>query len=236
MVSVFSALDRTIQSHSIKECYRLGRFNPKHGIIKPRPLLVRFVRMADVNCILSKRRNLSKPHYVKSDMTQEQCKLEAALLRERWNLIQSSVPRSQINIHNACIYVKKKLHGKVINYMFKSVTSTNSLQDEREYQPSDAPEPIPIVSHIDPKDPKSLLTFNSKSASFVHKEAVSAIHSVSLFHDTKAAGFDYTSKIDSFPATTQDPTATNTCNTHLLDLPSTSFSSDPTTDGHHPSN
>ena len=119
-------------------------------------------------------------------MTQEQRKLEAVLLRERWNLIQSSVPRSQINIHNACIYVKKKLHGKVINYMFKSVTTTNSLQDEREYQPSDAPEPIPIVSHNDPKDPKSLLTFNSKSASFVHKEAGSAIHSVSLFHDTKA--------------------------------------------------
>ena len=69
VVSVFSALDSTIQSHSIKECYRLGSFNPKHGIIKPRPLLVRFVTMADVNCILSKMRNLSKPHYVKPDMT-----------------------------------------------------------------------------------------------------------------------------------------------------------------------
>ena len=59
VVSVFSALDSTIQSHSIKQCYRLGRFNPNNGINKPRPLLVRFVRMADVNCILSKRRNLS---------------------------------------------------------------------------------------------------------------------------------------------------------------------------------
>ena len=53
VVSVFSALDSTIQSHSIKECYHIGRFNPKHGIIKPRPLLVRFVGMADVNFILS---------------------------------------------------------------------------------------------------------------------------------------------------------------------------------------
>ena len=138
VVSVFSALDSTIQSHSIKEGYRLGRFNPKHGMIIPRPLLVRFARMADVNCILSKRRNLSKPHFVKPDRMQEQRKIKAALLRGRWNLIQSGVPRSQIKIHNACIYVKKTLHGKVINYMFKSVTNTNSLHDEREYQPSDA--------------------------------------------------------------------------------------------------
>ena len=132
VVSVFSALDNTIQSHSIKECHRPGRFNPNNGINKHRPLLVRFVRMADVNCILSKRRNLSKPHFVKPDITQEQRKLEAVLLRERWNLIQSCVPCSQIKIHNACIYVKKTLHGKVINYMFKSVTNTNSLHDEHE--------------------------------------------------------------------------------------------------------
>ena len=162
VVSVFSAPDSTIQSHSIKECYRLGRFNPNNGINKPRPLLVRFVRMADVNCILSKRRNLSKPHFVKPDVTQEQRKIEIALLRERWNLFQSGVPRSQIKIHNACIYVKKTLHGKVINYIFKSVTNTNSLHDEREYQPSDATEPIPIVSHNDPNTHRSPLTFNSK--------------------------------------------------------------------------
>ena len=193
--------------------------------------------MADVNCILSKSRNLSKPHFVKPDMTQEQRKFEAALLRERWNLIQSGVPHSQIKIHNACIYVKKKSHGKVINHIFKSVTTTNSLHDEREYQPSDATEPIPIVSHNDPNAPKSPPTFNSKSASFVHKEvAIGSANSVSLFHDAKATGSDSTSKIDSLPATTQDPTATITCNTHLLDLPSTSLSSATTSDGHHPSN
>ena len=59
VVSVLSALDSNIQSHSIKECHCLGKFNPTQETIKPRPILVRFVRLADVNSILSKRGSLS---------------------------------------------------------------------------------------------------------------------------------------------------------------------------------
>ena len=131
------------------------------------------------------------------------------------------------SIHNLCIYVKKKLHGKVVNYVFMPVTATNSLHDEREYQPSDAPELIPIVSPNDPNDPNSLPISTAKSASFGHKETGSDLHSVSLLHDIKATGStgsDSTSKMDSFPAATQHTTATNSCNIQLLDLPSSSFS------------
>ena len=95
VVSVFSALDSNIQSHSIKECYRLGKFDSKLGKTKPRSLLVQFVRMADVSSVLAKRVSLKRPYFIKPDMTQEQRRLESVLLKERWNLIQSGVPVPQ---------------------------------------------------------------------------------------------------------------------------------------------
>ena len=72
MVAVFSALDSTIQAHSIKECYRLGRFDPKRNNTKPRPILVHFVRMADVSSVLAKRGSLKRPYFIKPFMFTEQ--------------------------------------------------------------------------------------------------------------------------------------------------------------------
>ena len=48
VVSVFSALDSSIQSQSVRDCYRLGKFFP--GASRPRPLLVKFVRAAENLC------------------------------------------------------------------------------------------------------------------------------------------------------------------------------------------
>ena len=45
VVRVFSALDSSIQSQSVRDCYRLGKFN--RGASRPRPILVKFVRAAD---------------------------------------------------------------------------------------------------------------------------------------------------------------------------------------------
>jgi len=93
VVSVFSALDNNIQAHSIKEYYRFGKFDPKRNNTKPRPILVHFVRMADISSILAKR-SLKRPYSVKPIMSKEQQKIESILMKERWKLIQSGVSRS----------------------------------------------------------------------------------------------------------------------------------------------
>ena len=53
-VSVLSGLDNSIQSPSIRDTFRLGKFSTYHRD-RPRPLLVKFVRAADVSSVLSKR-------------------------------------------------------------------------------------------------------------------------------------------------------------------------------------
>jgi len=77
--------------------------DPTQSKTKTRPILVQFVRMADITSVLTKRgRNLSKPYYTKVDMMQEQRRLEIILIlmRERWKLIQSGVSRTHIKIHS----------------------------------------------------------------------------------------------------------------------------------------
>ncbi len=73
VVSVLSTLDSGLHSQSTKDCYRLGKFDPMRG--KPRPIMVEFIRMADVSNVLSKKGKLSRPYYIKPDMTQEQRRL-----------------------------------------------------------------------------------------------------------------------------------------------------------------
>ncbi len=128
VVAVFSTLDSDIQRHSIKECYRLGKFDPQQE--KPRPILARFIQMADVVSILSKRGSLSKPHFVKPDMSLQQRKIEAILLKQRWSLLQAGTPRSQIKIRNASIFVGNKLHGKVVNNTFMPANTLVSQGSE----------------------------------------------------------------------------------------------------------
>ena len=90
VVLVLSELSSSVQAHAIKDCYRLGKFNPQR--LKSRPILVRLIRIADVHSILSNRGSLSSPIYIKPDMTKEERHRESVLLKERWNLIQSGVP------------------------------------------------------------------------------------------------------------------------------------------------
>ena len=98
VVSVFSTLDGTIQAHSIKECYCLGKFDPKRNNTKPGPILVHFVRMSDVSSVLAKRGSLKRPYSVKPIMSKELRIIESILLKERWNLIQTGISRTQIRI------------------------------------------------------------------------------------------------------------------------------------------
>jgi len=156
VVSVFSALDNNIQAHSIKECYRLGKFDPKRNNTKPRPILVHFVRMADISSILAKRRSLKRPYSVKPIMSKEQQKIESILLKERWNLLQSGVSRTQIRIRDSNIYVNKKLHGKVVDSTFMPSNTTNSspiVTPNNQYQFPTMPVANTILSGADTAEP-----------------------------------------------------------------------------------
>ena len=70
VVSVMSGINSSVQSQAIKDCFRLGKFNPQRS--QPRPILVKFVRIADVSSILSNKSVLSPPIRIKPDMSPEE--------------------------------------------------------------------------------------------------------------------------------------------------------------------
>ena len=116
-VKVFSSIHNSIEPQSIKDCFRLGKFSP--GSSRPRPILVKFIRIWDVTGILTKRSNLSSPYVIKPDMPHEQRVRESALLKERWHLIQSGVHRSNIKIKKDRLFVSNMLHGSVVDNTFQ---------------------------------------------------------------------------------------------------------------------
>ena len=117
VVSMLSSIDPSFQSRSIRDCFRLGKFSPNAS--RPRPLLVKFFRVADVSNILSKKRALLKPFSLKPDMSYEQRVIEYNLLKERWSLIQSGTNRSDIKIRGNNLYLCGRLHGRATMSEFK---------------------------------------------------------------------------------------------------------------------
>ena len=119
VVKVLSSINSSIEPTSVKDCHRLGKFTPSRS--RPRPLLVKFIRISDVTSTFSKRGNLSRPYVIKLDMTREQREIESALMKERWRLIESGVHRSNIKIKDNRLFVGKKLHGSVVDKTFQHV-------------------------------------------------------------------------------------------------------------------
>ena len=148
--SVLSKVSSSIQSQAIQDCYHLGKFNPQNT--KPRPILVKLIRIADMHYILSNRGLLSSPTIIKPDMTAEGRHRESVLLKERWNLIQSGIPKNVIKIQGPHLYVRKRLHGQYKNSTF--VSSTTS-------QPSPVPCPKEHSSTNAVSHTSSPLTFDT---------------------------------------------------------------------------
>ena len=69
---------------------------------------------ADASSVLSKRGSpRGTPVVIKPDMSLKERKSESMLLKERWSLIQSGVPREVIKICGSRLLVRNKLHGQV---------------------------------------------------------------------------------------------------------------------------
>ena len=82
--------------HKIILAAQLGKF--KTGNMKPRPLLVKFLRSADTANILSNKTQLSSPIFIKSDLTPEERTQESMLLKECRSLIDKGVNRKRIKL------------------------------------------------------------------------------------------------------------------------------------------
>ena len=75
---------------------------------------MKFIRAADASSVLSKRRSsIGASVIIKPDMSPSERKRESILLKERWSLIQSGVPRKAIRIQGSRLLVRNKLHGQV---------------------------------------------------------------------------------------------------------------------------
>ena len=106
---MISALDCSVISQSIRDCYRLGKYRLLHK--RPCPILIQLNRTSDVREILASRGSVQKPVVIKLDLSPEQRKCEATLMRERWALIQSGVDRTSINIRQTRLYINSIIHG-----------------------------------------------------------------------------------------------------------------------------
>ena len=105
LLPVLNAVDSSIQNASIKDLFRLGKFDPSQT--RPRPILVKFLRRIDVSTILSNRNLVKKPVIIKADMSKDERKIESMLLQERWRLIQQGTNRKYITIRKNEIFVGK---------------------------------------------------------------------------------------------------------------------------------
>ena len=75
---------------------------------------MKFIRAADVSTVLSKRGSLRNSLVsIKPDMSPLERKCESLLLKERWSLIQSGIPRPAIRIRGSHLLVRNKLHGQI---------------------------------------------------------------------------------------------------------------------------
>ena len=104
---------------------------------------VKFIRVSDVSNVLSKRRLLKHPTFIKPDLNLEERKVESMLLKERWSLIQSGVPRSDIKIRDLHLFVKNKLHGQITK-----IGSHCTFTPHDSSQPSTTPDIHQANTHI----------------------------------------------------------------------------------------
>ena len=107
--SVLVHIDGSLKSCSIKDYYHLGRY--KVDQVKPRPILVKFVRIEDVSKVFANRWVAKSPILVKPDMSKEERVRESVLLKQRWSLICSGVPKRAIKVSRSKIFVNNVEYG-----------------------------------------------------------------------------------------------------------------------------
>ena len=110
VVSFLSSVDDSIRPESIRDHRRLGSYYCNRK--RPRPILVDFLRSADVASILSKRSTVQPPYSIQDYMSSEELSRNAVLLKKRWSIhTETGIDLKQIKIRKCSIYVHGELHG-----------------------------------------------------------------------------------------------------------------------------
>ena len=115
---ILSSIDESFKSHSIRDSFRLRKFSIDR--YRPRPILIKLLRSSDVSNILSKRRSLTLPYSIKSDLSLKERK-QKSVVKKRLSLIQSGIERKFIRIHtsqfSSTISCMVKLTSLPINFI-----------------------------------------------------------------------------------------------------------------------
>lgn len=136
--TILSQLDTSLPDNSIRDCIRLGKFNPD----KKRPVLVTLNRVCDVAAVLSNKHKLSTSNpgvNIRPDLSPNQRKVRSLLLKERFRLIQSgSATRSSVRMNQDSLFIDGNKYGSVSNGVFKRCQPHPPInQDEDELSQSD---------------------------------------------------------------------------------------------------
>ena len=145
--SVFSDIDVSLKSSSIKDCFRLGRYKPDQ--VRPRPILVKLIRIEDVSKVLANRRAAKAPIVIKPDMTRDERTRESILLKHRWDLINSGIPKQAIRISKSKIFIDKVEYGCITESGFRLTgdkPNTLSSSSSSDMTPNNNSDPDTISS------------------------------------------------------------------------------------------
>ncbi len=108
VISVLSKVDGSIQPQAIRDHHRLGKYDQDRQ--RPRPILVQFVRSADVSSILSKTSSVEPPYSIQHYMTPAELARNAILLKKRWAIhTETGTDLKQIKIRKHSIFVEGNL-------------------------------------------------------------------------------------------------------------------------------
>ena len=129
ILKVFSDAKVDINNSSIKDFFRLGKFNSKHDPKRPHPILITFLRSTDASKVLSNKCLFPSPTYNKPDLTVEEQAKELALLKERWALITQKINRKRIKIRNTSIYLDNNLYGHLEGITFHLDSTSLNVSD-----------------------------------------------------------------------------------------------------------
>lgn len=124
VVEILSSVNNSITADSVKDMFRLGKFNSSKA--RPRSIMVKLIRSADVARILHEKRSLPAPFFIRPDLPFEVRRRESILLKIRWSLIEGGVERKRIRLRQGALYVDNKLHG-LLNGKCEFVVAATSV-------------------------------------------------------------------------------------------------------------
>ena len=122
-LTVVSKLNADINTHSIRDCLRLGNYKKESS--RPRPILLKLNRSFDVSNVLANRAETPQGITVKPDQTKEERQRESLLLGVRWKLMQMGTDKKDTKIRASTVYLKGNKHTQVVNNCLQYFNSPN---------------------------------------------------------------------------------------------------------------